>query len=172
VAKVEWHPGELYPRLGFIVTNLARPAERVVAFYNQRGTAGDAEDGAAMVADQPARKADQDRREGREPRSLRDLPDGRGRGVGANVRRHPVADRPTAGTTHTSMRGAWSDVRQTTAAEVRLDAGKAPRFNVSTQFNWRFRHLLPHTERDLQLPRTLKETILASQRPGIRGMSV
>jgi hypothetical protein len=25
---------------GFIVTNLARPAERVVAFYNQRGTAG------------------------------------------------------------------------------------------------------------------------------------
>jgi hypothetical protein len=39
VAKVEWHPGELYPRVGFIVTNLARPAERVVPFYNQRGTA-------------------------------------------------------------------------------------------------------------------------------------
>jgi hypothetical protein len=39
VAKVEWHPGELYPRVGFIVTNLERPAERVVAFYNQRGTA-------------------------------------------------------------------------------------------------------------------------------------
>jgi len=38
VAKVEWHPGELYPRVGFIVTNLSRPAERVVAFYNQRGT--------------------------------------------------------------------------------------------------------------------------------------
>src|SRR5665811_326863 len=38
VAKVEWHPGELYPRVGFIVTNLARPAERVVAFYNKRGT--------------------------------------------------------------------------------------------------------------------------------------
>src|SRR5215212_4119327 len=39
VAKVEWHPGELYPRIGFIVTNMTRPAERVVAFYNQRGTA-------------------------------------------------------------------------------------------------------------------------------------
>jgi hypothetical protein len=39
VAKVEWHPGELYPRVGFIVTNLARPANRVVVFYNQRGTA-------------------------------------------------------------------------------------------------------------------------------------
>src|SRR5919202_2186347 len=39
VAKVEWHPGELYPRVGFLVTNLSRPAERVVAFYNGRGTA-------------------------------------------------------------------------------------------------------------------------------------
>src|ERR1700682_4888837 len=38
VAKVEWHPGELYPRVGFIVTNLPRSAEGVVAFYNQRGT--------------------------------------------------------------------------------------------------------------------------------------
>ena len=38
IAKVEWHPGELYPRVGFIVTNLSRPAERVVAFYNKRGT--------------------------------------------------------------------------------------------------------------------------------------
>ena len=38
VAKVEWHPGELYPNVGFIVTNLARSAEGVVAFYNRRGT--------------------------------------------------------------------------------------------------------------------------------------
>jgi hypothetical protein len=28
----------LYPRVGFIVTNLPRSAEGVVAFYNQRGT--------------------------------------------------------------------------------------------------------------------------------------
>lgn len=39
VAKVEWHKGELFPRVGFIVTNLMRPAKRVVRFYNQRGTA-------------------------------------------------------------------------------------------------------------------------------------
>lgn len=39
IAKVEWHPGELYPRVGFIVTNLSCTAERVVGFYNQRGTA-------------------------------------------------------------------------------------------------------------------------------------
>ena len=32
IAKVEWHPGELVPRVGFIVTNMSRPAERVVAF--------------------------------------------------------------------------------------------------------------------------------------------
>ena len=39
VAKVEWHQGELYPRMGFIVTNLTRPAERVSRFSNGRGTA-------------------------------------------------------------------------------------------------------------------------------------
>ena len=39
VAKVEWHPGELFPRVGFIVTNLTRRPKNVVAFYNQRGTA-------------------------------------------------------------------------------------------------------------------------------------
>jgi hypothetical protein len=39
VAKVEWHKGELFPRVGFIVTNLDRSAKRVVRFYNQRGTA-------------------------------------------------------------------------------------------------------------------------------------
>jgi hypothetical protein len=39
VAKVEWNNGELFPRVGFIVTNLTRPAKRVVRFYNQRGTA-------------------------------------------------------------------------------------------------------------------------------------
>jgi hypothetical protein len=38
VAKIEWHPGELYPQVGFIVTNLARSAEGIVAFYNRRGT--------------------------------------------------------------------------------------------------------------------------------------
>lgn len=39
VAKVEWHQGELFPRVGFIVTNLPWRCPRVVRFYNQRGTA-------------------------------------------------------------------------------------------------------------------------------------
>src|ERR1700687_4002354 len=37
IAKVEWHPGELYPRVGSIVTNMSRPAERVVDIYNKCG---------------------------------------------------------------------------------------------------------------------------------------
>ena len=39
VAKVEHHPGELYPQVGFIVTNLTLPSRAVVRFYNKRGTA-------------------------------------------------------------------------------------------------------------------------------------
>ena len=39
VAKVEHHPGELFPRVGFIVTNLTLPSRAVVLFYNKRGTA-------------------------------------------------------------------------------------------------------------------------------------
>jgi hypothetical protein len=38
VAKVEWHPGQLCPTIGFIVSNLPRSPEGIVAFYNQRGT--------------------------------------------------------------------------------------------------------------------------------------
>jgi hypothetical protein len=39
VAKVEWHRGELFPRVGFVVTNLRWYSRRVVNFYNKRGTA-------------------------------------------------------------------------------------------------------------------------------------
>ena len=39
VAKVEWHAGELFPRVGFIVTNLNQRSKNVVKFYNGRGTA-------------------------------------------------------------------------------------------------------------------------------------
>jgi hypothetical protein len=39
VAKVDYHAGELFPRVGFIVTNLETPSRAVVQFYNKRGTA-------------------------------------------------------------------------------------------------------------------------------------
>ena len=38
VSKIEWHAGELFPRVGFIVTNRTDPAQGVVRFYNGRGT--------------------------------------------------------------------------------------------------------------------------------------
>ena len=38
-AKVEWHQGELFPRVGFIVTNLSYLPKGIVRFYNGRGTA-------------------------------------------------------------------------------------------------------------------------------------
>jgi len=39
VAKIEHHKGELFPRVGFIVTNVRRKPRQVVKFYNGRGTA-------------------------------------------------------------------------------------------------------------------------------------
>ncbi|AGI68558.1 IS1380-family transposase [Octadecabacter antarcticus 307] len=39
IAKIEWHPGELFPKVGFIVTNMPMDPDWVVRFYNQRGTA-------------------------------------------------------------------------------------------------------------------------------------
>src|SRR6478736_6345460 len=71
--------------------------------------AGDAEDGGAVVADQLAREADQDRRQGREPRPLHNLSDGRGRGAATDVPGNPVADRPATGATRSGMTAAVSD---------------------------------------------------------------
>src|SRR6476620_10874050 len=39
IAKVEHHLGELFPRVGFIVTTLTGTNRAIVRFYNQRGTA-------------------------------------------------------------------------------------------------------------------------------------
>ena len=39
IAKVEHHRDELFPRVGFIVTNMVLPSRSVVRFYNKRGTA-------------------------------------------------------------------------------------------------------------------------------------
>jgi Transposase DDE domain group 1 len=37
IAKVEWYQGELFPRVGFIVTHMSAKAKNVVRFYNKRG---------------------------------------------------------------------------------------------------------------------------------------
>ena len=36
VCKIEWHVGELFPRVGFIVTNSSLEADRVITVYNGR----------------------------------------------------------------------------------------------------------------------------------------
>jgi len=37
IAKIEWHPGELFPKFGFIVTNtLPMEPDEVTRFYNRR----------------------------------------------------------------------------------------------------------------------------------------
>jgi hypothetical protein len=36
VAKIEWHRGELFPRIGFVVTNSRLPAGKVIKIYNGR----------------------------------------------------------------------------------------------------------------------------------------
>jgi hypothetical protein len=44
VAKVEWHPGELYPGVGFLVTNIAARRERrclLQEAWDQRGQGRD-----------------------------------------------------------------------------------------------------------------------------------
>jgi hypothetical protein len=39
IAKFAWHPGELFPCAGVIVTNLPMEPKWVVRLYPQRGTA-------------------------------------------------------------------------------------------------------------------------------------
>ena len=39
IAKMEWHRGELFPRVGFLVTNLRLSKKNVVHFYNNWRTA-------------------------------------------------------------------------------------------------------------------------------------
>jgi hypothetical protein len=153
IAKVEWHPGELYPRVGFIVTNMSRPAERVVAFYNKRGTceqwikeglqsrqfladAGDARADQGLVTDKLEGQADQDRRESREPRPLCYLPDGRGRHRTANVPRDFAAYRgaTAAATTSASVRRSMSCIQEQRQKECVQMPGKIARSDPRPSF--------------------------------------
>ena len=79
VAKVEWHQGELYPRVGFIVTNLKRPAEagqqvlqrpRHRRAVDQGGQAGAALDAAVLPCLPPQRRAAPAPCPGLQPRQL------------------------------------------------------------------------------------------------------
>src|SRR5450830_371261 len=84
-----------------------------------------------LVADEPEGEADQDRREGRAPRPLRHLPDGRGRHRTANVPRDSAADRGTTTTATTSacVRRRWSYVQE------RLMGGVCPNASENGQIS-------------------------------------
>ena len=70
--------------------------------------AGDARADKGLVADEPPREADQDRREGREPRPLCRVPDGGTSGISEkSLCRHPAADRRTAAAAGPSQRNAF-----------------------------------------------------------------
>lgn len=61
--------------------------------------------GGAVVADWPAREADQDLREGRQPRTLRHVSDGRSHDTATDVCRHSVADHSASRAACTGMTG-------------------------------------------------------------------
>ena len=152
-------------------TNLARPVERLVAFYNHRGTCeqyikeGKGAVKWARLSCRPfaanavrlqlhalAYNLGNFMRTLAMPKtaepwsltSLREklikigakvvshgryvLPDGRGRGAAADVPGNPVADRPAASAAGTGMTGRSGQIRQTTTAEVCLDARKSGGF--------------------------------------------
>src|SRR5580692_6165239 len=115
--------------------------------------------GGGVVADQPAREVNQDRREGRQPWPLRHLPDGRGRGATTDVPGNPVADRPVAGAARASMRSAGirCDKRRqqkcaSKQAKLRVSAPRRIQLIGST--------LAANAVRDLPLPATGEGAIL------------
>src|SRR3954466_6970617 len=88
-----------------------------------------------MVADQPARKADQNWREGRQPWPIRNIPTGRSCGLARDVHRNPFADCPAASSARAGMRDQRWQTLQSATAEVRLDPAKSARFSGSVPSN-------------------------------------
>jgi hypothetical protein len=87
--------------------------------------AGDAEGSGAVVADQPAREADQDRCQGRQPRPLRHLPIDRGSGVATDGCGNLVADWSVARPSRASVSGGEVICDERRRQRSAFDAGKA-----------------------------------------------
>src|ERR1035437_5597703 len=99
-----------------------RPASASCARLQSRQFLADARNTGAdqgLVADEPEGEADQDRREGGEPRTLCRLPDGRGRHPTANVPGDFAADRGTTATATTSAGVRRPMVMRSTATDGR-----------------------------------------------------
>ena len=115
-------------------------------------------------------KLAQSRCEGHQPRPLRHLSDGRRRGVATDVRRHPIVDRPAAGTARNrhEARGRRC-VRDAGRGMVRY--GKAARFIAPVPSTARFDRLLLAAKAILSLPKPVEDAILGLKSPGIWRMS-
>jgi hypothetical protein len=98
-------------------------------------------------------------------------PAGRGRGITADVRRHPGDDRPAADTIRAGMRDQREQMWLATTAKVRVDASKSAhqRFGAPNRL---LRSPSARAGCDLPLPKPFRGAILASQSPGIWRMSV
>jgi hypothetical protein len=93
-------------------------------------------------------------------------PAGRNHGVAADVRRHPVADRPAAGITRTGMSGAGSlcgKQRREKYASVYANQ----RNSAFRGLDRRVRALFVGGDGDLPLPNPVNGAILPTKTPGI-----
>ena len=115
-------------------------------------------------------KLAQSRCEGHQPRPLRHLPDGRRRGVATDVRRHPIVDRPAAGTARNrhEARGRRC-VRDAGRGMARY--GQSSAVHRSDSVNRPLRSPFACGEGDLSLPKPVEDAILGLKSPGIWRMS-
>jgi hypothetical protein len=88
---IAWAPA-VWSNLSLTVLKTLRYASVTMPDF-LRTLASDAGADQGLVVDEPERKADQDWREGREPRTVSRLPDGRGRHSRDSIRRNLAADR-------------------------------------------------------------------------------
>jgi hypothetical protein len=166
VAKDEWHPGELYPRVGFIVTNLARSAEGVVAFYNHRGTC-------EQYIEEGQGRGQVD------PPVMPILRRQRGAPSAPCSRLQPRQLRPVSRQMFQDILLLIARLRapplrhdRAIASDATNDGTGVPRCRRSNTFrrvaavNWQLRPPDAHAARDLPLLKTPERAILASQLPG------
>jgi len=101
--------------------------------------------------------------QGCQPRALRPVPVGRGRGIAPDVRRHPVDGRPAAGTACASMSGQRDQSRR--GSEERYASVRAEQRGWALPCRHRrLRSPVADAGRDLPLPKPFKGAILASKR--------
>src|SRR5262249_40231125 len=103
-----------------------------------------------LVADELKRTADQDRREGREPRPLCRLPNGRGRHASATVPGNSAAHRGTAATAATRRSGVHAFKCNRRDEHVRKPGEMARSASSTAVPTCRCDGIRPHSAFDLQ----------------------